>query len=342
MEQKEKSFQHLIIQKTIGQGSEAKVKLVSSDERQYAAKVFYRNPDDQNQQLRIINEIKALQKLKNHPHVVEYFHEMRQVKQIKKSGKQVCFDCILLEYCENGSLFEWIEGTGPFNEVLARSIFHQLLQSIEYIHSQGVFHFDLKPENILVNRNYQIKITDFGLAQNVSDIERILKINNIYFKPTVYHAPELYEQNIKDFATVDIFSLGVILFILLAGHLPFKEASPDNQHYQLIKNNQYSQFWKIHQKNKGQQNFFSEELKDFLQQLFEYTPEKRLKIQQIKQHAWYNQSILSPKEIHDEFEVRKQEFLHYKEEMQIEKSYQKIGKIKSDIFNQINLQPTYW
>ncbi|KAL4491958.1 hypothetical protein ABPG72_008379 [Tetrahymena utriculariae] len=267
---------------------------------------------------------------------------MKQIKSIKKSGKQVCFDCILLEYCENGSLFEWIEGTGPFSEILARSIFHQLLQSVEFIHSQGVFHFDIKPENILVSRNYQIKITDFGLAQNVSDIERILKMNNINFKPTVYHAPELHEYNAKDFAAVDIFSLGVILFILLTGHLPFKEASPENHHYELIKNNQYSQFWKIHQKNKGQKSFFSEELKDFLQQLFEFTPEKRLKTEQIQQHAWYNKNVLSTKEIYEEFEKRKQEFLHYKEEMLIEKNYQKIEKLKPDIFNQITLKPTYW
>ncbi|EAS03281.2 Serine/Threonine kinase domain protein (macronuclear) [Tetrahymena thermophila SB210] len=342
MEQKQKQIQHFVIQKTLGQGSEAKVKLVSCDEGQYAAKVFYRNPEDSNQQSKVLNEIKTLQILKSHPHVVEYFQEIREIKQIKKNGKQVCFDCILLEYCENGSLFEWIEGTGPFNEILARSIFHQLIQSIEYIHSQSVFHLDLKPENILLNRNYQIKITDFGLAQNVSDKESISKINNVYFKPTVYHAPELYEQNLKDLAAIDIFSLGVILFILLTGHLPFKEASPENQHFQFIKNNQYSQFWKIHQKNKGQQNFFSEELKDFLQQLFEFNPEKRLKIVQIKQHAWYNKSVLSTKDIYEEFEKKKQEFLQYKEEQQFEKRYQKIGKLKCDILNQISLQSTYW
>lgn len=114
-------------------------------------------------------------------------------------------------------------------EDAGKYFFNQLLDVLEYLHSQKIVHRDIKLENILVDKNLNLKLADFGFAAN----QRIHKLNS-YRGTFTYMAPEIKEYRPYDGRAADIFSLGVILFIVVIGFFPFKEARRDEYYYNLI------------------------------------------------------------------------------------------------------------
>ena len=129
----------------------------------------------------------------------------------KSSSEQKYIDTILLvlEYAPGGELFDILYYTSALKEVVARTYFKQIINGLEACHNANVVHRDLKPQNLLLDSKFNLKITDFGLSKIIqSDADAI--------GPRGYQAPELL-LNQKYDAKCDIFSVGVILFILMAG-----------------------------------------------------------------------------------------------------------------------------
>ena len=164
---------------------------------------------EEDNELEIINEINILMKM-DHPNIVKIFGFY-----ITKN-----YYYLITEYCEGGSLFDLIvENNGPFTEIQASYIMHQLFSVVNYCHKMKIIHRDLKPENILINKNdngfVQIKVCDFGtsLMFNRGEVQDEL-VGSIY-----YIAPEVIKKKYN--SKCDLWSCGVIMFILLTGVPPF-------------------------------------------------------------------------------------------------------------------------
>lgn len=123
-----------------------------------------------------------------------------------------------------GELFDYVANSGPFSEAICKYYFKQMLQGIHYIHSKGFSHRDLKPENILLDKMYDIKIVDFGFACPLSGRDESGFSRSVIGTPG-YMAPEIIARQPYQGQVVDLFALGVILFILYSGHPPFGAAN---------------------------------------------------------------------------------------------------------------------
>ncbi|KAE8718282.1 CBL-interacting serine/threonine-protein kinase 12 [Hibiscus syriacus] len=128
----------------------------------------------------------------------------------------------VMEFAEGGELFTRIAKGRRFSENLCRRYFQQLISAVGYCHSRGVFHRDLKPENLLLDENYDLKISDFGLSAVKEQIRPDGLLHTICGTPG-YVAPEILARKGYDGAKVDVWSCGVILYVLHAGYLPFKD-----------------------------------------------------------------------------------------------------------------------
>ena len=146
------------------------------------------------------------------------------------------------------------------------------------MHSQNIVHCDLKPENILVDENYNLKIADFGLAVNKN-------IGGISGKrgTRVYWAPEICSGKTYNGLKIDIFSLGVILFVMVVGTFPFKNAVQDEYYYQHIYNGDNQKYWEALGLNNLSDNF-----KDLFLKMVSYDPSERPSIDEIFAHPWMN------------------------------------------------------
>mmetsp|Transcript_13573 Transcript_13573/g.23096 ORF Transcript_13573/g.23096 Transcript_13573/m.23096 type:complete len:210 (+) Transcript_13573:414-1043(+) len=157
-----------------------------------------------------------------------------------------------------------------------RYFLHQMCDVLGYMQGKGVVHRDLKLENILVDDKMNLKVADFGFAT----YKKINKLNS-YRGTMTYMAPEIKEGKTYDGKQIDIFSTGVILFIIVQGIFPFKEAKKDEYFYNLLINGKYEQYW---QKVGGQN--LSEEFKDLITKIFSYDGSKRPTVEEIKSHPW--------------------------------------------------------
>ena len=136
-----------------------------------------------------------------------------------KADRRRNVDCLIMEAVMNGELAQYVACGPPLDERLCRYYFKQLLLGVHAIHRQGLAHRDLKPENILLDRNYDIKIGDFGFASTGSDSCGGMHKS---FKGTPgFIAPEILFEQPYQGKVADLFSCAVILFYLHSGHLPF-------------------------------------------------------------------------------------------------------------------------
>lgn len=178
-----------------------------------------------------------------------------------------------------------------------------MLQIMHYMHINGVTHRDLKPENIMLDGKYNIRFADFGFAAPMQgrDGSGFLKTN---LGTTAYMAPELIMKKSYQGNAVDLFALGIILFILYTGHPPFNSANPSTDaHYKLLCEGKADLFWKQHSRNKAE-GFFSEEFKDLITNMLQLDPVARLSLADIVGHAWLKGGIANQQDVRLEFSQR--------------------------------------
>ncbi|XP_059645243.1 CBL-interacting serine/threonine-protein kinase 6-like [Cornus florida] len=155
-------------------------------------------------------EISVMKKM-NHPNIVKLYEVMASKSKIY----------IAMEYIRGGELFDRVV-KGRLREDLARSYFQQLISAIEFCHSRGVYHRDLKPENLLLDEDGNLKVTDFGLSALSDHLKQDGLLHTLCGTPA-YVAPEVIGNRGYHGAKSDLWSCGVILFVLLAGYLPFQD-----------------------------------------------------------------------------------------------------------------------
>ena len=158
--------------------------------------------------LRIKREARIM-KLLHHPHVVRLLDVFEEDKEI----------VLVMEYVPGGELFDHIVAQGKLRENDARRIFRHLISAIDYCHQNCIVHRDLKPENLLLDSEGKLKVADFGFS-NMYDPEMSM---HTFCGSPFYASPEMIVGQRYLGPEVDIWSMGVILFALLCGHLPFDE-----------------------------------------------------------------------------------------------------------------------
>lgn len=258
------------IHKTLGEGTFGKVKRALNTETQewVAIKVLDKEKiQKQNMGSQVKKEI-SIMKLVRHPHVV-------QLKEVLASRTKIF---IVLELVTGGELFDKIVTVGRFKEKTARFYFQQLVVGTQYCHSKGVCHRDLKPENLLLDDKENLKISDFGLSalyeQNAGETDRATLLHTTCGTPN-YVAPEVLADKGYDGDMADTWSIGVILYVFLAGFLPFDEPTMS------------ALFRKIQKAEFSYPNWFTDEVKDLLNHILIIDPKQRWTLDQIKQHSWF-------------------------------------------------------
>jgi serine/threonine protein kinase len=165
---------------------------------------------------------------------------------------------------------------GGMGEDGGRYFLSQMIDVLSYMQGKGVVHRDLKLENILVDDNLNLKIADFGFA-TYKKIDRLKS----YRGTMTYMAPEIKEGKTYNGKQVDMFSTGVILFIIVQGIFPFQEAKKDEFYYNLLMKGDYETYWK---KTGGQK--LSNDFKDLIIKMFAYEGKDRPTLAEIADHPW--------------------------------------------------------
>ena len=235
----------------------------------------------------------------DHPNICKLYDHSDKEYVINSYGRKIEVSFIAMEYAENGELFDFIAQTEKFNEKEVRYYFHQMIETLEYLHTKGLAHRDIKPENLLLDGNFQIKVGDFGFAtKECSSLTRRGTIG--------YMAPEVLANLEYDPKQADLFSAGVILFIMLTQHCPFVKADKDDKYYKRIARNEFEEFWRLHSRNSDSETF-SDSFKDLFCKMITCIPEYRLSIEEIKAHEWYNGPVATSDEIFQAFTKRKEQ-----------------------------------
>ncbi|XP_043065032.1 MAP/microtubule affinity-regulating kinase 3-like [Drosophila ficusphila] len=196
------------ISKTIGKGNFAKVKLAIHvpTGREVAIKVIDKTQLNTSARQKLYREVKIMKQL-NHPNIIRLF-------QVIESERSLY---LVMEYASRGELFDHLVKNGRMRERDAQIIFRQLVSAIQYCHSKSIVHRDLKAENLLLDRNMNIKIADFGFSNTFDPNSQL----ETFCGSPPYAAPELFRGKKYAGPEVDSWSLGVVLYTLVSGSLPF-------------------------------------------------------------------------------------------------------------------------
>ncbi|KAL2236104.1 UNVERIFIED_CONTAM: CBL-interacting serine/threonine-protein kinase 25 [Sesamum indicum] len=257
----------------LGKGAFAKVyyaRHLATDES-VAIKVIKKDEviKDQRMMEQIKREI-AVMRLVRHPNIVE-------LKEVMATKSKIFF---VMEYVRGGALFSKV-ARGRLKEEAARKYFQQLISAVDFCHSRGVFHRDLKPENLLLDENGDLKISDFGLSALYEHRSNDGLLHTQCGTPA-YIAPEVLRMKGYDGAKADIWSCGVVLYVLLAGFLPFQDE------------NLIAMCNKIFRAEYDLPPWFSSESKRLISKLLVANPGKRISIPGIMRVKWFNKGFKRP------------------------------------------------
>uniref|UniRef100_A0ACD5YHN0 Uncharacterized protein n=1 Tax=Avena sativa TaxID=4498 RepID=A0ACD5YHN0_AVESA len=210
----------------------------------------------------IMREI-TIMRLVRHPNVLKFF-------EVMASKNRIYF---VLEYAKGGELFNKTT-KGKLSEDVAWNYFHQLIGAVDYCHSRGVYHRDLKPENLLLDENENLKVSDFGLCALAESRREDDLLHTTCGTPS-YIAPEMLSRKGYDGAKADIWSCGVILFVLVTGYHPFQSR------------NIVDMYMKISRAEYTCPRHLSAELKELLSMILDPDPSTRASVSMIKKTVWY-------------------------------------------------------
>ena len=252
------------IKETIGKGTFSIVKLGINKitKEKVAIKILKKRKLNHNRdKLRLEREISILKKL----------HHINVIK-IHKIAEEPENYFIVMEYCENGELFNYIVEHQKLTEEETSYFFYQLINGLDYIHHKKIVHRDLKPENLLLSKDNVLKIVDFGLSNYFSEKSNLLSTP---CGSPCYASPEMVCGNKYNGFRIDVWSCGIIIFAMVCGYLPLED--PDNEIL----------FKKIMNCQVDYPDYLSENILDIMKKILVVNPNKRITIEEIKRHPFY-------------------------------------------------------
>ncbi|KAK8355614.1 hypothetical protein V6Z12_A05G302300 [Gossypium hirsutum] len=211
----------------------------------------------------------SVMSLVKHPNILELY-------EVMASKNKIYF---VMEYAKGGELFKKVS-KGKLREDMARKYFQQLISAVDFCHSRGVYHRDLKPENLLLDENGILKVSDFGLSALAESKHQDGLLHTSCGTPA-YVAPELINRKGYDGAKADIWSCGVILYVMLAGYLPFHDS------------NLIAIYRKISKAEYKFPNWFSPEVTKLLSRILNPNPKARISIAKLMTNPWFRKGFNS-------------------------------------------------
>ncbi|XP_057240830.1 serine/threonine-protein kinase SIK3 isoform X4 [Malurus melanocephalus] len=276
------------IERTIGKGNFAVVKLATHlvTRAKVAIKIIDKTQLDEENLKKIFREVQIM-KMLCHPHIIRLYQVMETERMIY----------LVTEYASGGEIFDHLVAHGRMAEKEARRKFKQIVAAVNFCHCRNIVHRDLKAENLLLDANLNIKIADFGFS-NIFTPGQLLKT---WCGSPPYAAPELFEGKEYDGPKVDIWSLGVVLYVLVCGALPFDGSTLQNLRARVLSGKFRIPF------------FMSTECEHLIRHMLVLDPSKRLSMEQICKHKWMKLG-----EADAEFDRLIAECQHLKTERQLE------------------------
>ncbi|XP_048834343.1 serine/threonine-protein kinase SIK2-like [Brienomyrus brachyistius] len=258
--------------RTLGKGNFAVVKLAKHKVTKtlVAIKIIDKKRLDPSNLEKIYREVQIM-KLLSHPHIIKLYQVMET--------KDMLY--IVTEYAENGEMFDYLTSSGRMSEGEARKKFWQILEAVDYCHRSHIVHRDLKTENLLLDANMNIKLADFGFGNFYSSGEPL----STWCGSPPYAAPEVFEGKEYEGPQLDIWSLGVVLYVLVCGSLPFDGASLPALRQRVMEGRFRIPF------------FMSEDCENLIRKMLVLDPAKRITISQIKQHRWMLTDPTAPHQV---------------------------------------------
>ncbi|XP_039085214.1 serine/threonine-protein kinase SIK3 isoform X7 [Hyaena hyaena] len=249
------------IDRTIGKGNFAVVKRATHlvTKAKVAIKIIDKTQLDEDNLKKIFREVQIM-KMLCHPHIIRLYQVMETERMIY----------LVTEYASGGEIFDHLVAHGRMAEKEARRKFKQIVAAVYFCHCRNIVHRDLKAENLLLDANLNIKIADFGFS-NLFTPGQLLKT---WCGSPPYAAPELFEGKEYDGPKVDIWSLGVVLYVLVCGALPFDGSTLQNLRARVLSGKFRIPF------------FMSTECEHLIRHMLVLDPSKRLSMEQICKHKW--------------------------------------------------------
>ncbi|KAK8523418.1 hypothetical protein V6N13_113365 [Hibiscus sabdariffa] len=220
----------------------------------------------------------SVMKMVKHPNIVE-LHE------VMASKSKIYF---AMELVRGGELFSKV-AKGRLEEDTARLYFQQLISAVDFCHSRGVYHRDLKPENLLLDEDGNLKVTDFGLSAFTEHLKQDGLLHTSCGTPA-YVAPDVIGKKGYDGSKSDIWSCGVILYVLLAGFLPFQDDNLINMYKKIYRGDFKCPPW------------FSPEARRLITKLLDPNPKTRITISKIMDSSWFKKTTPRVVNYQDEFD----------------------------------------
>ena len=278
-----------ILTETIGSGATSKVKIAvhQGTDARYACKIMDKRDVRENTNSRQVRKEVSAMRCLSHKNVVS-------LKSVLTTSSKIY---IIMELVEGSELFNEIRAYTKLSEPYARHFFKQLIDGLQHCHQEGVCHRDLKPENLMITDDKILKITDFGLCNLkrggpngtggggtgfMNSVTCSLFMRTQCGTPN-FVAPEIvclddeHSPGTYSGSKVDIWACGVILFNLVAGHLPFNSAQTEDLFHDIVNGNVPYPDW------------FSASLVDLVGHMLEVDPKERYTLKQIRAHEWFNE-----------------------------------------------------
>lgn len=249
--------------KTIGKGNFAKVKLAKHvpTGQEVAIKIIDKTQLNPSSLQKLFREVRIMKHL-NHPNIVKLYEVIETDRSLY----------LVMEYASGGEVFDYLVAHGRMKEKEARAKFRQILSAVQYCHQKHILHRDLKAENLLMDSEFNIKIADFGFSNEFTPGNKL----DTFCGSPPYAAPELFQGKKYDGPEVDAWSLGVILYTLVSGSLPF-----DGQNLKELRERVLRGKYRI-------PFYMSTECENLLKKFLVLNPVKRASLESVMNDPWIN------------------------------------------------------
>ncbi|TPX44832.1 hypothetical protein SeMB42_g04192 [Synchytrium endobioticum] len=258
------SIGHYVLDRTLGEGNFAKVRLATHTltGQKVAVKIIDKTKLDKATAKKLHREVRIM-KMLSHPHIVKLYEVIETQTELY----------LVLEYVAGGEIFDYLVAHGRMKEKEARRHFKQILSAVEYCHNLRIIHRDLKAENLLLDDNLNVKIADFGFSNQFNPNENL----NTWCGSPPYAAPELFQGKEYSAPPVDIWSLGVVLYVLVCGSLPFDGSTLPKLRDRVLLGEFHVPF------------FMSSGCERLIKKMLVVNPSKRATIVEIKGDVWFRE-----------------------------------------------------